>query len=124
VTGGRWFNITALNAHAPSGEKSDDSKGSFCKELEQVFDHFPKCHMIILLEFNAKLGREDIFKSAIGNGSVHQDSNDNDVRIVNLPHQNLPTRTDINNECACILALFHASSWSGSSIVYALDNFT
>jgi hypothetical protein len=23
--------------HAPSEEKSDDSKGSFCEELEQVF---------------------------------------------------------------------------------------
>ena len=28
--------------HAPSEEKSDDSKDSFYKELEQVFDHFPK----------------------------------------------------------------------------------
>ena len=30
---------------------------SFYKELEQVFDHFPKYHMEILLgDFNAKVG--------------------------------------------------------------------
>jgi len=37
----RWC-IIFLNVHAPSGEKSDDSKDSFYEELEQVFDNFPK----------------------------------------------------------------------------------
>ena len=64
---------------------SDDSKDSFYEELEQVFDHFPLYHMKILLgDFNAKVGREKIFKSTIGNESLHQDSNDNGVRIVNF----------------------------------------
>jgi len=27
--------------HAPSEDKSDDSKDSFYEELEQVFDYFP-----------------------------------------------------------------------------------
>ena len=30
------------------------------------------------------MGRENIFKSTIGNESLHQDSNDNGVRIVNF----------------------------------------
>ena len=47
------------------------------EELEQVFDHFPKYHRKILLaDFNAKLGREGIFKPTIWNDSLHQDSND------------------------------------------------
>jgi hypothetical protein len=29
------------HVHAPTEEKSDDSKDSFYEELEQVFDHFP-----------------------------------------------------------------------------------
>jgi hypothetical protein len=33
-------------------------------------------------------GGEDIFKSTIGNDSLHQDSNDNGVRIVNLATSN------------------------------------
>jgi len=71
--------------HAPSEEKSDESKDRYYEELEQVFDHFPKYHMQILLgDFNAKVGRENIFKPTIGNESLHEDSNDNDVRIVNF----------------------------------------
>jgi hypothetical protein len=66
---------------------NDDSKDSFYEELEQVFHHFPKYHMKILLgDFNAKLGREDIFKPTIANESLHEDSNDNGVRVVNFPH--------------------------------------
>jgi hypothetical protein len=63
-----------------SEEKSDDSSDIFYEELEQVFDHLPKYHMKILFgDFNAKVGRGNIFKPAIGNESLHQDSNDNDV---------------------------------------------
>ena len=82
---GRWCNIIVLNVHAPSEEKSDESKDSFYEELEQVFDHLPKYHMKILLgDFNAKVGRENIFRPTIGKESLHQDSNDNGVRLVNF----------------------------------------
>jgi hypothetical protein len=48
-----------LNVHAPSKDKDDDIKDSFYKELEEVFDQFPRYHMKILLgDFNAKGGRE------------------------------------------------------------------
>jgi len=36
----------------------------------------------VLGDFNAKVGRENIFKPTIGNDSLHQDSNDNGVKIV------------------------------------------
>ena len=39
---------------------------------------------ILLGEFSIKVGRENIFKPTIGNESLHQDSNDNGVRIVNF----------------------------------------
>jgi len=103
VLRGRWRNVIVVNVHAPSEEKSDESKDSFYEELEQVFDHFPKYHMKMLLgDFNAKVGRENIFKSVIGQESLHQDSNDNWVRLVNfatsknlvvkstmMPHRNI-----------------------------------
>ena len=38
-------------------------------------------------DFSAKVGRENIFKPTIGNDILHQDSNDNVVRILKLPHQ-------------------------------------
>ena len=67
VSRGRWCNIIVLNVHASTEENSGDSKDNFYEELEQVFYHFPKYHMTILLDFNAKLGRDDIFKPTIGN---------------------------------------------------------
>jgi hypothetical protein len=84
VLRGRWCNIV-LNAHARTEEKGDDSKDSFYEELGDIFYHFPKHHMKILLQdFNAKLGRDDSFKPTIGNESSHQDSNDNGIRAVNF----------------------------------------
>ena len=78
-------NISVLFLHTLSDEKSDDSIDSFYAELDHVFDHFPEYHMKIMLgDYNAKLERQDIFKPIIGNESLHQDSNDNDVRIGNF----------------------------------------
>jgi hypothetical protein len=61
---------------------------------------------IILWEFKDKLGTEDIFKPKIGNENLHQDSNDDDVRLVNIatsknlivkstifPHRNIHKNT-------------------------------
>jgi hypothetical protein len=60
-------------------------KDSFYEVLERVFDKFPKYHMKILLgDFNAKVGREDIFKLTVGTESLHKISNDNGVRLVNI----------------------------------------
>ena len=64
---GRWLHVIVVNVDAPSEEKSEELKDSFYEEVEGVFDHFPKYYMKILLgDFNAKLGREDIFKPIIG----------------------------------------------------------
>ena len=85
VLRGFWCNTIVLNEHAPSEEKSDDSKDTFYDELELVFHHIPKYHTKILLgDFNAKERRENIIKPTIGNESLHQDNNDNGIRIVNF----------------------------------------
>ena len=85
MTIGRWCNIIFLNALAPTGEKTDDSKYSNYEGLEEIFDHFRKYHTKILSgDFNAKLGREDIFKLTIRNESLSTDGNDNGVRVVSF----------------------------------------
>jgi hypothetical protein len=35
-------------------------------------------------DFNAKVGREDIFKPTLGNENLHKTSNDNGVTVVNF----------------------------------------
>jgi predicted nucleotide-binding protein len=53
------------------------------EELDYIFEHFPKYHTKILLgDFNAKVGRGNIFKLATGNESLHQDSNVNGATII------------------------------------------
>jgi hypothetical protein len=39
---------------------------------------------ILLVDFNAQVGRENILKPTNGNDSLLQDINDNGVRIVNF----------------------------------------
>jgi hypothetical protein len=74
-----------LNDHAPTENKIDDIKDRFYEEQEQVFDKCPRYHMkIVLGDFNAKVGREDILKPTIENESLHEISNDNGVRVVNF----------------------------------------
>jgi exonuclease III len=63
----RWCHIIVLNFHAPTEDKTDDVKGIFYEELERAFDKFPKYHIKILLgDFNAKVGRKDIFNRQLG----------------------------------------------------------
>jgi hypothetical protein len=71
--------------HEPSQKKSHDSKGSCFEQLEHVFNSLPKYYtQILLIDFNTNFWKEDIFKPTIENGSPHQHSNDNGVRIVNF----------------------------------------
>jgi len=63
---------------------------------------------ILLGDFNAKVGRENIFKPTIGNESLHRDSNDNGARIVNFA-------TSKNLVVKITMALhrnFHKHTWT------------
>jgi hypothetical protein len=103
---GRWCHIEVLNVHATTEDKIDYVKDSFYEELERVFDNFSNYHMKILLDFNAKVGREDFFKPTIGNERLHEICNDNGIRVVKFatsknltvkstifPHRNIHTYT-------------------------------
>jgi hypothetical protein len=80
-----WCDVIVLNIHAPTQKKTDDLKDRFYEEQEHVFNKFPKYHKKILLgDFNAKVGWEDIFTPTVGNETLHEISNDNGVRVVNF----------------------------------------
>jgi hypothetical protein len=80
-----WCDIIVLNSHAQTEDKSDDKKDRFYEVVQRVFDEFPKYHTKILLgDFNAKVGREDIFKPTTVNESLHEISDDNGVRVVHF----------------------------------------
>jgi endonuclease/exonuclease/phosphatase family metal-dependent hydrolase len=71
--------------HAPCEDKGDDVKNNFCEELGCVLYQFPIYNVRILLgDFYVKVGRENVFKPTVGSESLHEISNNNGVRVVNL----------------------------------------
>jgi hypothetical protein len=97
---GCWFNFV-INVYASCEDKSDDVKDRFYEELECVFDQFPMYDVIILLgDFNVKVGRDSIFKLTIGNESLHEINNDTGVRVVNVATStNVVLRSTIFPHC-------------------------
>ena len=50
--------------------KGKTEEASFYEELQQVFDQLPMDHIKIMLrEFNALMGREDLYRPTFGNDS-------------------------------------------------------
>ena len=65
-----------LFLHVPSEDKYNDIKDGFYEEIEWMFNQLPVYHMKILLnDFNAKVGRENIFQPTIGKENVYPASN-------------------------------------------------
>jgi hypothetical protein len=69
--------------HAPCRDKSDDVKDSFYEEIRRIFDQFPRYDIKILLgDYSAEVGRENIFAPTIGNESLPEISKEIGVRVV------------------------------------------
>jgi hypothetical protein len=83
-------------------------KDSFYKELECVFDKFPKYQINIMLgDLNDNGGREDISKPTTANKHLHEISNDNGGRVVNFAtSKNLSQKYDVPTHNA------HKYTWS------------
>jgi hypothetical protein len=97
ILSGRWCHIVVLNVHARQEDKIYEVNDSFYEKLERFFDIFLKHHMKFLIgDFNANLGRKDIFKPTITNESLHEISNDNGIRIVNFAtSKNLTAKSEM-----------------------------
>jgi hypothetical protein len=81
---GRWFHIIVLRVHAQTEDKTGDVKESVDKELERVFDKFPKYRLRSLLgDFIIKVD-EEVYKPTIRNEGLREISNDTGVRVENF----------------------------------------
>ncbi|XP_061720037.1 craniofacial development protein 2-like [Cydia pomonella] len=81
----KLFNISILNAYAPTELAEDIAKDEFYEQLEMVYEQIPSFDVkIVLGDFNAKVGREDIFIPTIGRHSKHDISNDNGLRLISF----------------------------------------
>jgi hypothetical protein len=79
------FNISFVNGHAPTEERPQEEKDEFYDNLEHTLNEIPRNTIrIVLGDFNAKLGKEIIFRSTVGIHSLHDVTNENGFRLIDF----------------------------------------
>jgi exonuclease III len=82
---GKFFNCSIINAHVPTEEKPEEEKEAFYETLKKTCDECPRGDIkIVLGDMNAQIGKEDIYLPTIGKCSLHSQSNDNGLRLINF----------------------------------------
>jgi endonuclease/exonuclease/phosphatase family metal-dependent hydrolase len=75
--------MTFVNVCAPSKDTEDEIVDEFYETLQVVCDEISKHDAIITLgDFNAKLGKEQLYKDITGRHSLHEVTNSNGLRLV------------------------------------------
>ena len=70
------YNITLINAYAPTEDKTEEIKEQFYDDLQYMVDKVPKSVLIIILgDVNAKLGKESAYRKITGKYTLHEETN-------------------------------------------------
>ena len=84
----KLFSRTLTNVHAPTCEKTKEIKEEFYNLLEQNMykihiNHLARSDIrIILGDFNAKVGKQSIYKPTIDNENLHNETNNNGIKMI------------------------------------------
>ncbi|XP_014289245.1 craniofacial development protein 2-like [Halyomorpha halys] len=82
---GRFGNYSIFCVHAPTEVADDEEKDRFYDSLERTLDAYPSYNVkIIAGDFNAKIGKEEIYRPTIGRHSLHEETNENGQRLGQL----------------------------------------
>lgn len=66
-------------------DKGIEEKSEYYKRVENLFGKLSKSDLkLIIDDFNAKIGREEMYKSVIGSQSFHEKSNENGEKITEV----------------------------------------
>jgi hypothetical protein len=84
-------NYSFISAHAPTEEKNEREHDQFCETLERTHKQCPSYDIKILLgDMNAKVGKEIWTGTAAGAYGLHDESNENGIRLINYAiHQHM-----------------------------------
>lgn len=81
----KFFNITMVNAYAPTEVSDEEGKDCFYEELEVVVDQIPEYDAkIVVGDFNAKVGWEELFLLTTGLHRKHKVINENCLRMISF----------------------------------------
>lgn len=82
---GRFKNISLICIYAPTNMSDEEEKDKFYELLESTWSNLPNYDVkIILGDANAQICKENIWQSVAGKESLHNDSNDNGIRLLNM----------------------------------------
>jgi len=81
----QWFDISFVNLHALTEDKRQEEKDLFYEDVMATLNTIPRRRIqIVLGDMNAKIGKETTFRPVIGSHSLHNTSNDNGLRLIDL----------------------------------------
>ena len=81
----KWFSCTLILylVHASTNKKTEEVKEEFYNLLEQNVNQIANSYIkIILGDFNAKVGKEDIYKPTTGNEGLQNETNNNGIKMI------------------------------------------
>ncbi|CAD7093988.1 unnamed protein product [Hermetia illucens] len=82
---GKFRNISLINVHAPTEETAESEKDTFYEAVERTLEACPRYDIkIILGDFNSQVGKGPVFMRYVGSHSLHEKTNDNGVRTIQL----------------------------------------
>jgi endonuclease/exonuclease/phosphatase family metal-dependent hydrolase len=85
---GRFRNITVMLAYAPTNDKDNQEKERFYENLE-VRNRIPRHYMVIIMgDFNAKIGNKEHLQPVAGPQTIHDFSNENGNRLIQFETKN------------------------------------
>jgi hypothetical protein len=81
----KFQNVSFINVHARTEEKEELEKEVLYQKAEEVYDLCPSNDIkIVLGDWNAKVGREEIYQGLILRHSMHLHTNNNGQRLVDF----------------------------------------
>jgi hypothetical protein len=86
---GKFHNFTIISVHASMEEKEELFKDCFYNKLNHTHQRIPAHDTkIIVGDFQAKIGKEEVFRPVIGNCSLHETSYENGIRETDFATNN------------------------------------
>ena len=128
---GKFRTLTIISAYAPTEDKGEEEKIEFYSTLERICSRVPKYEMLIIMgDFNAKVGREECRHKVSGKLCLHEQSNENGSFLVQFVIRNnlyikstkfalktihmgtwkIPGSTEVNQIDHILVSARHASS--------------